>query len=332
MWRIPLGCVLVLGLVPVLASGQPAASLNVKKTVGTGPTCASDNILDQVPPDGIVYYCYEMENTGMITSTAQSLVDDKLGSILSDFSFSTCCNNPASNLLGCTAAVCSDDSDCTNVSFPLCKTFTTQGVCCKSHIIDDPSDCLSNPSTLCITNSDCNSNATFGKCVGDDALIAPGATMTVVITASVAPPGVANTVAYEAKAAGICCFTSSCNPNFSCNEDSDCGTGNTCETPTGVCCEPGNPSSCAHDPAASAGEAPCTKDADCTSLFVPGIPPGTYADCIPTDLTVAEAGAKAQVGPVTVPAPLLSAVGLGLATLLLALVGLRHGAGFRRPS
>jgi uncharacterized repeat protein (TIGR01451 family) len=58
------------------------------KTVGTDPlTCATGNDLTLPATGGDVTYCYTVENTGTVTLTNHSLVDDQLGTLLNNFSF-----------------------------------------------------------------------------------------------------------------------------------------------------------------------------------------------------------------------------------------------------
>ncbi|MGB0383566.1 MAG: DUF7507 domain-containing protein [Ardenticatenaceae bacterium] len=61
---------------------QPTPVITLEKTVGTtAGVCASTNEIT-VDPGSNVYYCYTVENSGTITFTSHSLVDDKLGSLL----------------------------------------------------------------------------------------------------------------------------------------------------------------------------------------------------------------------------------------------------------
>lgn len=63
--------------------GPPVPEIQMKKTVGTDPTtCASTDVIT-VTAGTTVYYCYEATNSGTITLTEHSLVDNQLGSLLS---------------------------------------------------------------------------------------------------------------------------------------------------------------------------------------------------------------------------------------------------------
>ncbi len=74
--------------VAVTACMTIPASVVMTKTVGTDPTtCATGNDLTMPATGGDVTYCYTVENTGGITLTNHSLVDDQLGTILNNFSF-----------------------------------------------------------------------------------------------------------------------------------------------------------------------------------------------------------------------------------------------------
>jgi hypothetical protein len=68
-------------------AGQPAASIDLAKTVGTDPeVCATDDQIT-VGAGTEVVYCYEVTNTGLTTLTQHDLVDSELGGILTDFPF-----------------------------------------------------------------------------------------------------------------------------------------------------------------------------------------------------------------------------------------------------
>jgi hypothetical protein len=59
--------------------------LSLEKTVGTDPTiCAVTDVIS-VPTETDVTYCYKMTNTGTVTVTTHDLVDDQLGTLLSDY-------------------------------------------------------------------------------------------------------------------------------------------------------------------------------------------------------------------------------------------------------
>ena len=71
--------------VTVQAANQPAINLN--KTVGTVPAvCATTNKVT-VPRGTMVYYCYQVENTGNVTLDVHSLVDNKLGALVTNLAY-----------------------------------------------------------------------------------------------------------------------------------------------------------------------------------------------------------------------------------------------------
>jgi hypothetical protein len=62
-------------------------AVTVDKTAGTDEsTCGTADSLS-VPAGTEVFYCYEVTNTGELTVTRHDLVDDQLGTILTDFPF-----------------------------------------------------------------------------------------------------------------------------------------------------------------------------------------------------------------------------------------------------
>ena len=62
--------------------------IELTKTVGTDhTTCASTDSLTLPATGGEVTYCYTVENTGSITLTNHTLVDDQLGTILNNFAY-----------------------------------------------------------------------------------------------------------------------------------------------------------------------------------------------------------------------------------------------------
>lgn len=66
----------------------PVPAIVVTKTVGLDPAiCAPTSTITLPVGGGIVTYCYEVENTGGVTLTRHTLVDDHLGTILSNFQF-----------------------------------------------------------------------------------------------------------------------------------------------------------------------------------------------------------------------------------------------------
>ena len=69
-----------------IPSSNPAIELTT--TVGTeSDSCATTDTLDDVAPGTKVYYCYSVKNTGDVTLTVHSLVDDQLGTIFNGVSF-----------------------------------------------------------------------------------------------------------------------------------------------------------------------------------------------------------------------------------------------------
>jgi hypothetical protein len=66
----------------------PVPAIVVTKTVGLDPAaCAPTSTATLPVGGGIVTYCYEVANTGAVTLTRHTLVDDRLGTILSNFHF-----------------------------------------------------------------------------------------------------------------------------------------------------------------------------------------------------------------------------------------------------
>jgi hypothetical protein len=66
-----------------------AASIIVTKTVGTNPAiCAATKTITLPVGGGSAYYCYTVRNTGNVTLTRHTLVDNRLGTILSNFPYS----------------------------------------------------------------------------------------------------------------------------------------------------------------------------------------------------------------------------------------------------
>jgi hypothetical protein len=67
----------------------PEPAIVLTKTVGTDPAvCASTKSLALPVGGGDVFYCYRVTNTGNITLTRHTLVDDQLGTVLSNFNYS----------------------------------------------------------------------------------------------------------------------------------------------------------------------------------------------------------------------------------------------------
>lgn len=61
-------------------------SLEVNKTVGTGPGCATTDSITVITTTAVTY-CYVVTNIGPITLTRHDLVDSELGTLLDDFPF-----------------------------------------------------------------------------------------------------------------------------------------------------------------------------------------------------------------------------------------------------
>jgi hypothetical protein len=65
----------------------PAPALSLEKTVGLNPTsCASSTAITITAPTQVTY-CYFVTNTGLVTLTVHSLVDDRVGSLLLHFPY-----------------------------------------------------------------------------------------------------------------------------------------------------------------------------------------------------------------------------------------------------
>ncbi|MBK8432172.1 MAG: hypothetical protein IPL28_13150 [Chloroflexi bacterium] len=63
----------------------PEISLN--KTVGTdSATCAGTDTVT-VPVGSEVTYCFEVTNTGLVTTSLHTLVDDQLGTVLNNYAY-----------------------------------------------------------------------------------------------------------------------------------------------------------------------------------------------------------------------------------------------------
>ena len=73
--------------VPVTLTVQGTPAITVAKTVGTVPgVCAATSNIT-VPMGTTVYYCYTVTNTGDVTLNSHTLVDDKLGTIFTNFAY-----------------------------------------------------------------------------------------------------------------------------------------------------------------------------------------------------------------------------------------------------
>lgn len=67
----------------------PAPAIEIEKTVGTDPAvCATTDSVTLPPGGGEVTYCYEVRNTGNVPLTSHTMVDNKLGQILTAFPYS----------------------------------------------------------------------------------------------------------------------------------------------------------------------------------------------------------------------------------------------------
>lgn len=78
---------LMFGMVRQARSAETVASLSLTKTVGTDPgVCANTNSVT-VGSESMVYYCYEVVNTGNEALLQHTLVDDHAGLILSNFPY-----------------------------------------------------------------------------------------------------------------------------------------------------------------------------------------------------------------------------------------------------
>ena len=74
-------------IVPVTLTVQGTPAIIVAKTVGTVPgVCAATSTIT-VPMGTTVYYCYTVTNTGDVTLNSHTLVDDKLGTIFTNFAY-----------------------------------------------------------------------------------------------------------------------------------------------------------------------------------------------------------------------------------------------------
>lgn len=65
----------------------PSPSISLEKTVGTDPAvCAASDTVSVGYGDDVTY-CYKVTNTGNVSLTAHSLVDDQLGTLLNNFNY-----------------------------------------------------------------------------------------------------------------------------------------------------------------------------------------------------------------------------------------------------
>jgi len=71
------------------ATSATGLSVKLSKTVGTsGKGCASSTEITVTSAVKTAYYCYTVTNDGTTTATSHDLVDDRLGTLLSNYSFS----------------------------------------------------------------------------------------------------------------------------------------------------------------------------------------------------------------------------------------------------
>ncbi|MGB0388646.1 MAG: S8 family serine peptidase [Ardenticatenaceae bacterium] len=68
----------------VNATPELTPSISLTKTVGTDPSTCADSDRIEVPFGSYVTYCYTVKNTGQITFTSHTLVDDQVGTLLSN--------------------------------------------------------------------------------------------------------------------------------------------------------------------------------------------------------------------------------------------------------
>lgn len=70
------------GATQTTCAAPPAPAIVMTKTVGTDPmSCAATDTVS-IPYGGTAYYCYSVENTGNITLTHHTVMDDALGTVL----------------------------------------------------------------------------------------------------------------------------------------------------------------------------------------------------------------------------------------------------------
>jgi hypothetical protein len=80
---------LVAGVLAQEPASPAAPAIQLVKTVGTDPAkCAETGSITLPVGGGTVFYCYQVTNTGDITPSRHTLVDDQLGPILTDFVYS----------------------------------------------------------------------------------------------------------------------------------------------------------------------------------------------------------------------------------------------------
>lgn len=72
------------GIAAVEARAQSGPSISLVKSVGIDPASCAQTKLITVTADDMVTYCYTVTNTGVVTFTTHTLVDDVLGPIFTD--------------------------------------------------------------------------------------------------------------------------------------------------------------------------------------------------------------------------------------------------------
>ncbi|CAG0937156.1 hypothetical protein TFLX_06067 [Thermoflexales bacterium] len=79
---------LQVALAPQAALAPEAPSVILTKTVGTDPAvCAATQAITLPIGGGPAYYCYTIRNSGTISLTRHTLVDNRLGTVLSNFPY-----------------------------------------------------------------------------------------------------------------------------------------------------------------------------------------------------------------------------------------------------
>lgn len=285
----------------------PGSSVVFTKTVGTNPNeCATTSFLPQVPEDGVVYYCYQIDYSGPISASCHTLTDSVLGSVLDHIPGGRCCTDATGT--NCDPDVSADSKCefgtggiCSDPTYPVCAAVTFSGVCC---IDEEGIDCPI-PHQGCDDNADC---AGADYCITHP-IVADGQMVTRVITATVPQGGVTNTATWEVEA-GICCddTQNTCdgddNP-IPCASNADCFGSNTCrKSGIGLCCT-------GQDGASCDAERVCLEGRECDDE--------EFDTCVLLD-TSAEASGSARVGVFDTPA--VSAVGMAVLILGLTAFGL----------
>jgi len=281
------------------------ATVDLTKTVGTVPNeCATSNFLAEVPPDGIVYYCYQMTFTGAVTASVHTVIDSALGNVIHKIPGGRCCTDETAASCEDPATPCNTNGRCSGqMPYTTCAETTYPGVCC-SNVAGQETDCPI-PHMPCEDDAQCFMNQ---RCVINP-IVGPGQTVTRVITATVPPGGIANVATWTAES-GICCEDNppSCQGSFSplfCDGNEDCLFGGTCRTEgIGRCCSASDPTMC---------NRVCLVGRECMDPAFP-----MFTECVPQDTAAASDTAGARVA-VFSDTPVMSAGAMGL--IVLALVG-----------